>query len=141
MKNYLLPKPYRIPIDASLVMYTTFMLMLMTFLLATIVPFVRQRVPKEDLTMIHTSLATLPPIIVYLQEDGQYRLNTGSQSELPMSLETLRITLYKQFRVLDARQTPLCIQSDPTVPYQRIMEVMKLLQALDIQSIGLLDPL
>ncbi len=66
-------------------------------------------------------------------------LNTGNQSEPPMSLEDLRIMLYKHFKVLDPQQVPVCIQGEPTVPYYRVIEVVQLLQSLNVQPVGLLE--
>ena len=141
MKSYRTRRYYQaLRLERGLVLYTGLILICMVAVLAMMLPFVKQRIPTEDITMLKTSLATLPPITITVGANGQYVFNTGAQCEPPMSLKRLRNTLLKHLQVLDLNKVPICISTEPAVSYEQIVELIVLLQSLGLEYIGLIAP-
>lgn len=137
MKSYLRPKSHRLSVDINMALYTSLILILMSILLIATVPLFRQPIPLHELAAIKTNRTTLAPIIITINQEG-YRLNTDIQPEQLMSLDTIKEALNKQFKIMDPKRTSICIKSDATIPYGKVIEVIDWLESLGAQHVGLL---
>lgn len=138
MKSYRQAKPNRFGLHVNVALYTSLMLILISLLLTMMMPLWQQPIPLHDLAIVKTIKKTLPPIVITIDEKGEYQLNTEMQSEQSMSLDAVKKALCKQFRIMDPKQTSICIRSNPGVPYAKVLEVVKWLQDVGAQHVGLL---
>jgi biopolymer transport protein ExbD len=138
MKSYLQPKPHRLRVDMNAALYTSLLLILMSLILTTMVPLFRQPIPLHDLAAMKTNTTTIAPMIITIDQKGGYHLNTEIHSEQSMSLDAIKDVLNKQFKIIDPKQTSICIQSDSTIAYGKVIEVIDWLQELGAQHVGLL---
>jgi biopolymer transport protein ExbD len=138
MKSYLQPKPHRLRVDINTAVYTNLLLILMSLILTTTVPLFRQPIPLHDLAAMKTNTTTIAPIIITIDHKGGYHLNTEIESAQSMSLDVIKDVLNKQFRIMNPKQTSICIQSDSTITYGKVMELIDWLQKLGAQHVGLL---
>jgi len=122
----------------SVALYTNLILILMSILLMMMVPLFRQPIPLHELAQIKTHTMVITPIVITINKTGEYQLNTEIEKEQSMTLDTIKKSLNKQFKLMDPTQTSICIKSDPNIPYGKIIEIVDWLQNQGAQHIGLL---
>ncbi|RUO61952.1 protein TolR [Pseudidiomarina insulisalsae] len=80
-----------------------------------------------------------PPVIVSVNRDGQYFINSinnvGDPNE-PLALETLAARI--QAQLINDPQTRFMVNGDEGVSYNQVVQLMVLLQQLGIESVGLM---
>ena len=77
-----------------------------------------------------------PPIIVSVDQQGQYFIDIGEQEDEPVSAEVL---LYRVAAVLRNKpKTQVYIRGDQTVAYGKVVTVMAALKNAGVPSVGLM---
>ena len=137
MKSYLQPKSHRLRIDTNIALYTSLILILMSTLLMIMAPLLRQPLPLHELAQIKTH-AISSPIVITISPTHEYQLNTEMDTQKFMTLEAIKESLIKQFKLMDPKQTSICIKSAPTISYGKVIEMIDWLEAQGAQHIGLL---
>ena len=76
------------------------------------------------------------PLIISIQSDGMIFLETQSTSNTPLSLEELSGQVKKILKANPSLQ--VVVRGDGNVKYQRVMELMSVLQASGSKDVGLI---
>jgi biopolymer transport protein TolR len=76
------------------------------------------------------------PLIISIQSDGMFFLETQSTSNTPLSLEELSGQVKKILKANPSLQ--VVVRGDGNVKYQRVMELMSVLQASGSKDVGLI---
>jgi len=76
------------------------------------------------------------PLIISIQSDGMFFLETQSTSNTPLSLEELSAQVKKILKANPSLQ--VVVRGDGNVKYQRVMELMSVLQASGSKDVGLI---
>ena len=76
------------------------------------------------------------PLIISIQSDGMFFLDTQSTSNTPLSLEELSGQVKKILKANPSLQ--VVVRGDGNVKYQRVMELMSVLQASGSKDVGLI---
>ena len=76
------------------------------------------------------------PLIISIQSDGMFFLETQSTSNTPLSLEELSAQVKKILKANPSLQ--VVVRGDGNVKYQRVMELMSVLQASGSIDVGLI---
>ncbi|NOR70498.1 MAG: protein TolR [Methylomarinum sp.] len=77
-----------------------------------------------------------PPVIVSVDQQGQYFIDIGEQEDEPVSAEVL---LYRVAAVLRNKpKTQVYIRGDQTVAYGKVVTVMAALKNAGVPSVGLM---
>ncbi|GBL05798.1 protein TolR [Glaciecola sp. KUL10] len=126
--------------EINVVPYIDVMLVLLVIFMAT-APLVTQGVkvdlPKAEAKSIETEEESL--IIVSINAQGQYFINAGDDPESELSAQ--QVSDIVATKLNSAPGTPVVVNGDGSVDYQKIIDLMVLLQASGAPSVGLMtDP-
>lgn len=126
--------------EINVVPYIDVMLVLLVIFMAT-APLVTQGVsvdlPKAEAQTIETEDEAL--IIVSINAQGQYFINAGDNPESELSAQ--QVSDIVATKLQGSPNTPVVVNGDGTVSYQKIIDLMVLLQASGAPSVGLMtDP-
>ncbi len=123
--------------EINVVPYIDVMLVLLIIFMIT-APLVTQGVkvelPKASSEPVPPS--DLKPLIVSVDKEGNYFVAFGEDKENPVDTESL---IAKVQGVLKYKpETPVLVNGDASVPYQKVVQLMSLLQTAGVPSVGLL---
>lgn len=126
--------------EINVVPYIDVMLVLLVIFMAT-APLVTQGVkvdlPKAEAKSIETEEEAL--IIVSINAQGQYFINAGDDPESELTAQ--QVSDIVATKLGSAPGTPVVVNGDGSVDYQKIIDLMVLLQASGAPSVGLMtDP-
>ena len=126
--------------EINVVPYIDVMLVLLVIFMAT-APLVTQGVkvdlPKAEAKSIETEEEAL--IIVSINAQGQYFINAGDNPEAELSAQQVSDLVATKLGA--APNTPVVVNGDGSVDYQKIIDLMVLLQESGAPSVGLMtDP-
>ena len=104
-------------------------------------PLIQQGVeidlPQADAEQVDEQ--NIQPLVVTVDQQGQYYLDVGENTDEPISTETLQLKVAAVLR--NKPKTPVMIRGDKDVVYGEVVQAMTTLQAVGVPSIGLLtDP-
>jgi biopolymer transport protein TolR len=127
--------------DINIVPYIDVMLVLLVIFMIT-TPLLSQGVkvdlPHAKANPIETKQQL--PIIVTVDEQGHYYVNTEGEEQNPLTAEQLSIRVAAQLKVAqqsrDTRQ--VLVRGDRNVPYGKVVQVMGLLQNAGVAQVGLM---
>jgi len=126
--------------EINVVPYIDVMLVLLIIFMIT-APLIQQGV-EIDLPQANAEAVedkNSPPLVVTVDSQGQYFLDVGSNTEQPISTETLQIKVAAVLR--NKPKTAVMIRGDKDVAYGEVVQAMTSLQAAGVPSVGLLtDP-
>jgi biopolymer transport protein TolR len=88
--------------------------------------------------MSRTQAAPLSPIEVTVEADGALSLRDGEQPGPARAMSHAELAAYVEQRQKIMPDQPVVIAGDKSVRYERIMEVMNLMQNLKVKRVGLL---
>jgi len=126
--------------EINVVPYIDVMLVLLVIFMAT-APLITQGVkvdlPKAEAKTIETEDESL--LIVSINAQGQYFINVGDNPEAELTAQEVSDLVATTLQ--NAPQTPVVVNGDGTVNYQKIIDLMVLLQNSGAPSVGLMtDP-
>ena len=126
--------------EINVVPYIDVMLVLLIIFMIT-APLIQQGVdidlPQANAEAVDDKNS--PPLVVTVDSQGQYFLDVGSNTEQPISTETLQIKVAAVLR--NKPKTAVMIRGDKDVAYGEVVQAMTSLQAAGVPSVGLLtDP-
>lgn len=126
--------------EINVVPYIDVMLVLLVIFMAT-APLVTQGVkvdlPKAEAQSIETEESSM--MIVSIDAQGLYYLNVGDDPSSAMSAQAIADLVKTRLSV--SPETPVVINGDGAVSYQKVVELMALLQRAGAPSVGLMtDP-
>jgi biopolymer transport protein TolR len=123
--------------EINVVPYIDVMLVLLIIFMVT-APLVTQGV-KVDLPKAQAeslSEESKPPIIASVNAAGEYFINVGDNQEESISAADLAVIVAQQIK--KEPNTPVVVKGDGAVPYNRIVQLMVLLQRAGVPSVGLM---
>lgn len=126
--------------EMNVVPYIDVMLVLLVIFMAT-APLITQGVkvdlPKADAKTIESEEEDM--LIVSINAQGQYFLNVGADPELSLSADEVAALVATKLE--QAPSTPVVVNGDGSVSYDKVIELMVLLQKSGAPSVGLMtDP-
>jgi len=126
--------------EINVVPYIDVMLVLLIIFMIT-APLIQQGVeidlPQADAQQVDDS--NNQPLVVTVDQQGQYYLDVGEDTDQPISSEILQIKVAAVLR--NKPKTPVMIRGDKGVAYGKVVRAMTTLQAAGVPSVGLLtDP-
>lgn len=126
--------------EINVVPYIDVMLVLLIIFMIT-APLIQQGVeidlPQADAEQVDDD--NIQPLVVTVDQQGQYYLDVGEKTDEPISIDTLQIKVAAVLR--NKPKTPVMIRGDKGVLYGEVVRAMTSLQAAGVPSIGLLtDP-
>jgi len=126
--------------EINVVPYIDVMLVLLIIFMIT-APLIQQGVeidlPQADAEQVDEQ--NIQPLVVTVDQQGQYYLDVGENTDEPISTETLQLKVAAVLR--NKPKTPVMIRGDKDVVYGEVVQAMTTLQAAGVPSIGLLtDP-
>ncbi len=126
--------------EINVVPYIDVMLVLLVIFMAT-APLITQGVkvdlPKADAQSIETEDETM--MIVSVDAQGLYYLNVGDDPSIAMDAQAIADLV--KTRLLVAPTTPVVVNGDGDVKYDKVINLMVLLQRAGVPSVGLMtDP-
>ncbi|HAI95934.1 MAG: protein TolR [Cycloclasticus sp.] len=126
--------------EINVVPYIDVMLVLLIIFMIT-APLIQQGVeidlPQADAEQVDEQ--NIQPLVVTVDQQGQYYLDVGENTDEPISTETLQLKVAAVLR--NKPKTPVMIRGDKDVVYGEVVQAMTTLQAVGVPSIGLLtDP-
>lgn len=126
--------------EINVVPYIDVMLVLLVIFMAT-APLITQGVkvdlPKADAQTIETEDETM--MIVSVDAQGLYYLNVGDDPSGAMSAEAIADLVKTRLSV--SPTTPVVVNGDGNVKYDKVIDLMVLLQRAGVPSVGLMtDP-
>lgn len=127
----------RLMADINVVPYIDVMLVLLIIFMVT-APLVTQGV-KVELPQASSEPVPpneLTPVTVSVNKDGEYFVDIGDDRETPVSNDEL-ITKVQAIMKYKPK-TPVLVNGDADVPYEKVVRLMSLLQTAGAPSIGLL---
>ena len=127
----------RLASEINVVPYIDVMLVLLVIFMIT-APLLTQGI-HVNLPQAHSHSIVEPntmPMIVSINAQGQYFLNTNEQPSIAMPLSRLMVSVAAQHRIQPKR--PLLIKGDQSVSYAAVMHLMASLQQAGVQEIGML---
>lgn len=126
--------------EINVVPYIDVMLVLLVIFMATaatIATGVKVDLPKADAKTIETEDETM--MIVTVDAEGLYYLNVGDEPSAAMSPQAIADLVQTRLKV--APTTPVVVNGDGSVSYDKVIDLMVLLQAAGVPSVGLMtDP-
>lgn len=126
--------------EINVVPYIDVMLVLLVIFMATaaaVTQGVKVDLPKAEAQTIETEDETM--MIVSVDQAGLYYLNVGDEPTAPMS--GLAIAELVKTRLQVAPTTPVVVNGDGNVKYEKVIDLMVLLQRAGVPSVGLMtDP-
>lgn len=130
--------------EINVVPYIDVMLVLLVIFMIT-APLLSQGVNVE-LPKAQAKILTQQkePIIVSINADGQFFLNTLPTPEQPIESEQLKTEVNKELRIAkqQGESRSILVKGDKKVNYDKVMQAMVLLQQAGAESVGLItqDP-
>ena len=126
--------------EINVVPYIDVMLVLLIIFMIT-APLIQQGVeidlPQADAEQVDDD--NIQPLVVTVDQQGQYYLDVGEKTDEPISIDTLQIKVAAVLR--NKPKTSVMIRGDKGVLYGEVVRAMTSLQAAGVPSIGLLtDP-
>lgn len=76
------------------------------------------------------------PLIISIRSDGVFFLETQSSKDIPLNLEDLSVQVEKILTINPSLQ--VVVRGDGNVKYQKVMELMSILQASGAEEVGLI---
>ena len=76
------------------------------------------------------------PLIISIRSDGVFFLETQSSKDIPLNLEDLSVQVEKILTINPSLQ--VVVRGDGNVKYQKVMELMSVLQASGAEEVGLI---
>ncbi|WJG08108.1 protein TolR [Aliiglaciecola sp. LCG003] len=123
--------------EINVVPYIDVMLVLLIIFMVT-APLVTQGV-KVDLPKAQAeslSEEAKPPIIASVNAAGEYFINVGDSQDVAMSAADLAVIVAQQIK--KEPNTPVVVKGDGAVPYNKVVQLMVLLQRAGVPSVGLM---
>ncbi len=126
--------------EINVVPYIDVMLVLLVIFMAT-APLVTQGVkvdlPKAEAQTIESEQESM--MIVSVDAQGLYYLNVGDNPSAAMSAQAIADVVKTRLSV--SPTTPVVVNGDGKVPYEKVVNLMVLLQRAGVPSVGLMtDP-
>jgi len=126
--------------EINVVPYIDVMLVLLIIFMVT-APLISQGVkvdlPKASANPIEQE--DNPPLIASVDVKGRYFLNVGDSQDSPIEADELAALVQAQLQKNE--NTPVVVKGDGQVPYNKVIQLMVLLQQAGVQSVGLMtDP-
>ena len=126
--------------EINVVPYIDVMLVLLIIFMVTS-PLVSQGVkvdlPKASAEPIDQQ--DIPPLIASVDVEGSYYLNLGDDEEQPVAAADLGALVQAQLQ--KQPDTPVVVKGDGQVAYDKVIQLMVLLQNAGVPSVGLMtDP-
>ncbi|GAB55689.1 biopolymer transport protein TolR [Glaciecola punicea ACAM 611] len=126
--------------EINVVPYIDVMLVLLVIFMATataVTQGVQVDLPKAEAQTIQTE--DEPMMIVSVDADGLYYLNVGDEPANAMS--GAAVAELVRTRLLVAPTTPVVVNGDGNVRYEKVIDLMVMLQRAGVPSVGLMtDP-
>ncbi|GLR72066.1 protein TolR [Agaribacter marinus] len=126
--------------EINVVPYIDVMLVLLVIFMATaqvVTQGVTVDLPKAEAQTIETEQDTI--LIVSINGEGQYFLNIGDNADQAMSAQDVAALVRTRLEV--SPQTPVVVNGDRSVSYEKVVDMMVLLQNSGAESVGLMtDP-
>ena len=76
------------------------------------------------------------PLIISIRSDGVFFLETQSSKDIPLNLEDLSVQVEKILTINPSLQ--VVVRGDSNVKYQKVMELMSVLQTSGAEEVGLI---
>ena len=76
------------------------------------------------------------PLIISIRSDGLFFLETQSSKDIPLNLEDLSVQVEKILTINPSLQ--VVVRGDGNVKYQKVMELMSVLQTSGAEEVGLI---
>lgn len=126
--------------EINVVPYIDVMLVLLIIFMVT-APLISQGVkvdlPKASAEPIEQE--DIPPLIASVDVQGRLYLNVGEDEDRP--LEESELAALVQAQLKQAPKTPVVVKGDGKVAYEKVIQLMVLLQNAGVPSVGLMtDP-
>ncbi|MBD3585120.1 protein TolR [Salinimonas sp. HHU 13199] len=126
--------------EINVVPYIDVMLVLLIIFMVT-APLISQGVkvdlPKASAQPIEQE--DVPPLIASVDVEGKFYLNVGDAQESPIAGDELAAIVQEQLK--QTPNTPVVVKGDGKVAYDKVIELMVLLQNAGVPSVGLMtDP-
>ncbi|QCZ94064.1 protein TolR [Salinimonas iocasae] len=126
--------------EINVVPYIDVMLVLLIIFMVT-APLISQGVkvdlPKASAQPIEQE--DVPPLIASVDVEGKFYLNVGDAQESPLAGDDLAAIVQEQLK--QTPNTPVVVKGDGKVAYDKVIELMVLLQNAGVPSVGLMtDP-
>ncbi len=126
--------------EINVVPYIDVMLVLLIIFMVT-APLISQGVkvdlPKASAQPIEQE--DVPPLIASVDVEGKFYLNVGDSQESPIAGDELAAIVQEQLK--QTPNTPVVVKGDGKVAYDKVIELMVLLQNAGVPSVGLMtDP-
>ena len=126
--------------EINVVPYIDVMLVLLIIFMVTS-PLVSQGVkvelPKASAEPIDQE--EIPPLIASVDVKGRYFLNVGENEEAPIAADEVAALVQAQLQ--KQPDTPVVVKGDGQVAYDKVIQLMVLLQNAGVPSVGLMtDP-
>ncbi|MFC4698896.1 protein TolR [Glaciecola siphonariae] len=126
--------------EMNVVPYIDVMLVLLIIFMATasvIAQGVKVDLPKAQAQTLETDEETI--MIVSIDEQGLYYLNVGDNPESPMQAADIAAIVKTRLGVDPS--IPVVVNGDRTISYEKVIDMMVLLQSSGAPSVGLMtDP-
>ena len=127
--------------EINVVPYIDVMLVLLIIFMVT-APLISQGVkvdlPKASANPIEQE--DNPPLIASVDVKGRYFLNVGDSQDSPIEADELAALVQTQLQKNE--NTPVVVKGDGQVPYNKVIQLMVLLQQAGVPSVGLMtDPI
>lgn len=123
--------------EINVVPYIDVMLVLLIIFMVT-APIVTQGVkvelPQGAAEVLPSD--SKPPIVASIDADGEYFLNKGGSTNIPMDLEALA-TEVAAIMVTEPER-PVVVKADRTIPYDNVIQLMVTLQQNGVPAVGLM---
>ncbi len=126
--------------EMNVVPYIDVMLVLLIIFMATasvIAQGVKVDLPQAQAQTLETDEETI--MIVSIDQQGLYYLNVGDNPESPMQAQEIAAIVKTRLQVDPS--TPVVVNGDKSISYEKVIEMMVLLQSSGAPSVGLMtDP-
>lgn len=122
--------------EINVVPYIDVMLVLLVIFIATapvIMQGVNVELPQAESKNLDQNISD--PAVVYVDRNGNYSVQVGSDSSPISSLEELS-SFVKQFRA-GHKDSPIVVSGDKNVPYDAVIQVMVALKGAGEKNVGL----
>lgn len=123
--------------EINVVPYIDVMLVLLIIFMVT-APLVTQgvKVDLPDAEAEPLAEDTKPPLIASVNAEGEYFLNVGDSQDKPLKAVELATLVAAHLKV--EPQTPVIVKGDKGVVYNKVVQLMVLLQKAGAPSVGLM---
>jgi len=123
--------------EINVVPYIDVMLVLLIIFMVT-APIVTQGV-KVELPQGAAEVLpadSKPPVVASIDGDGDYYLNKGGSTNVPMDLEELATEVAAL--MVTEPERPVVVKADRNIPYDKVIQLMVTLQGAGVPSVGLM---